>query len=77
VDYEYGPAKTRLAVTLFDVENPEAFKLPEVNGEAIELRPLVTWQSPYLNGRFGSEKVTVTVDSVKQVLDFSSGNNGQ
>jgi hypothetical protein len=37
----------------------------------------VTWQSPYLNGRFGSEKVTVTVGSVKQVLDFSSGNNGQ
>ena len=77
VDYEYGPAKTRLAVTLFDVENAEAFKLPEVNGKPIDLRPPVTWQSPYLNGRFGSEKVTVTVGSIKQVLDFSSGNNGQ
>ena len=77
VYYEYGPAKTRLAVTLFDVENPEAFKLPEVNGKPIDLRPPVTWQSPYLNGRFGSEKVTVTVGSIKQVLDFSSGHNGQ
>ena len=77
VDYEYGPAKTRLAVTLFDVENAEAFKLPEVNGKPIDLRPPVTWQSPYLNGRFGSEKLTVTVGSIKQVLDFSSGNNGQ
>lgn len=77
VDYEYGPAKTRLAVTLFDVENPEAFKLPEVNGKPIDMRPPVTWQSPYLNGRFGSEKVTVTAGSVKQVLDFSTGNNGQ
>jgi hypothetical protein len=48
VDYEYGPAKTWLAVTRFDVENPKSFKLPEVNGKPIELRPPVTWQSPYL-----------------------------
>ena len=77
VDYEYGPAKTRLAVKRYDVENPKPFKLPEVNGKPIELHPPMTWQSPYLNGRFGSEKVTVTVGSVKQVLDFGSGNNGQ
>ena len=68
--YEYGPTKASLMVTLFDVEKPEAFKLPEVNGKPIDLRPPTTWQSPYLNGRFGSEKAMVTVGSIEQVLDF-------
>ena len=77
VDYVYGPADTRLGVTLFNVENPECFELPEVNNMPIELRPTTTWQSPYLNGQFGSEVIMVTVGSIKQVLDFTTGANAQ
>ena len=77
MDYEYGPLKTRLGVTLFNVENSGGFKLPEVNDMPIDLRPAMSWQSPYFNGRFGSEEVTVTVGSIEQVLDFSAGNGSR
>ena len=77
VDYEYGAGKARLGVTLFSVENPEDFQLPEVNGMPIDLRPAATWQSPYLNGKFGSEVITVTVGPIRQVLDFEAGGGGR
>jgi len=37
----------------------------------VDLRPPLTYQSPYLNADFGSDKITVTVGSIKHVLDFS------
>jgi len=71
VAYQFGPARTRLEVTLFDGEHLDRFALPRVNGKPIDLRPPTTYQSPYLNGAFGSDKIMVTVGPVTQVLDFS------
>ena len=71
VEYQFGPAPTRIAATVFDVDHPTRFTLPTVDGEPIDLRPSTTWKSPYLNGDFGSDKVAVTVGPAKQVLDFS------
>jgi hypothetical protein len=48
-----------------------SFTLPRINGAPIELRPAATYQSPHLNGAFGSDRVTVTVGPVRRVLDFS------
>ena len=71
VEYEFGSAPTRIAATLFDGDDLAGFTLPTVNGKSIDLRPSNTWQSPHLNGAFGSDKVSVTVGPVKHVLDFS------
>ena len=71
VEYQFGPAPICLAATAFDVDHPAGFTLPTVDGKSIDLRPSTTWQSPYLNGRFGSDKISVTVGPVKQVLDLS------
>lgn len=71
VEYRFGPKATQLVATLFDVDALAKFSLPTVNGKPVDLRPATTWQSPYLNGEFGSGKVCVTVGPVEQVLDFS------
>ena len=73
VEYRFGPKATRLAATLFDVGDPAGFTLPTVNGKPVNLRPATTWRSPYLNGKFGSDRVSVTVGPVNHVLDFSEG----
>ena len=70
VEYEFGPTHSRLEVTLYDGYVPDRFSLPLINGKPIDLRPSATYQSPYLNGAFGSDEVSVTVGPVKQVLDF-------
>jgi hypothetical protein len=71
VEYRFGPAKNHLEATLYDGDRPEKFSLPRINGQSVDLRPKQTFQSPYLNGEFGSDQVEVTVDPVKRVLDFS------
>jgi hypothetical protein len=42
------------------------------NGKPVDLRPAKTYQSPYLNGGFGSDKVSVSVGPVHRQLDFSN-----
>lgn len=32
----------------------------------------MAYQSPYLSGAFGSDKITVTVGALKRVLDFAA-----
>lgn len=54
----------------YDVDAFREFKLPRVDGEPINLRPEWTYRSPYLNGRFGDDRITVTVGPLKQVYDF-------
>ncbi len=71
VEYQFGPSRTRIEASLYDGDHPDRFALPRVNGKPISLRPPLTYQSPYLNGEFGSDKITVTVGPVKQLLDFS------
>jgi hypothetical protein len=73
VEYEFGSNATRLAAKRFDVDDPASFALPTINGEPIDLHPANTWQSPYLTGKFGGDKISVTVGPLAYVLDFSEG----
>lgn len=77
VEYSFGATRTRIEAWLYDGGHPERFTLPRVDGKAIDLRPPMTYQSPYLKGRFGSDQITVTVGSVKQQLDFSDSQSGR
>jgi hypothetical protein len=70
VDYEFGPAK-HLEVTLYDAKAIDRFSLPLINGKPVDLRPAQTYQSPYLNADFGSDKISLTLDPVHRLLDFS------
>jgi len=48
----------------------ESPTLPLINGKPVDLHPSATYDSPYLNGAFGSDTITVTVGPIKRVLDF-------
>jgi hypothetical protein len=39
-------------------------------GKPVDLRPEMTYQSPYLNGAFGDDRITVTVGPIRQIYDF-------
>ncbi len=71
VDYHFGPSGNHLEVTRYNPEAPDRFTLPLINGKPVDLHPAATYQSPYLNGAFGSDRITVTVGPMKRVLDFS------
>ena len=71
VDYQFGPAANHLEVTLYDAKALDRFTLPLINGKPVDLRPPTTYQSPYLNGDFGSDKISVSVGPIKRILDFS------
>jgi hypothetical protein len=45
--------------------------LPLINGKPVDLHSEKTYQSPYLNGDFGSDKISVSVGPVHRQLDFS------
>ena len=69
VDYRFE--KTHMEFTVFDGDQIQKFSLPRINGKPINLRPGKTFDSPYLQSQFGSEKVTVTIGPIRKVLDFS------
>jgi len=71
VDYQFGPGTNHLEVTLYDAKAFDRFTLPLINGKTVDLRPSKTYQSPYLNGDFGSDKISVTVGPIKRLLDFA------
>ncbi|MCX7007805.1 MAG: hypothetical protein NTY53_11260, partial [Kiritimatiellaeota bacterium] len=71
VDYQFGPTTNHLEVTLYDAKALDRFSLPLINGKPVELRPAQTYQSPYLNGEFGSDKISVDVGPAHRQLDFS------
>ena len=71
VDYEFGSPADHIEVTSYDPKAPEHFTLPRINGKPVDLRPPTTYQSPYLHGAFGSDRITVTVGPIKRILDFS------
>lgn len=70
VDWQCGPG-TPLTVTRYDPKSPDRFSLPRVGGVPIDVRPAATFESPFLNGAFGSDMITVTVGPAQRVLDFS------
>jgi hypothetical protein len=72
VDYRFEEGKQRVEMSLYDVKSPEAFSLPRINGAPINLHPAAVYQSPFLNGVSNSDRITVTVGPVRQLLDFSS-----
>ena len=69
VDYRFE--NTRMEFTQFDGDQIQKFTLPRINGKLINLRPTKTFDSPYLQSDFGSDKVTVSVGPLRKVLDFS------
>ena len=69
VDYRFD--SQRIEMSRYDATAPEAFVLPRINGVPVDLRPAATYQSPYLNGAFGSDRITVTVGPITRVLDFA------
>jgi hypothetical protein len=71
VDYRWGAAGSRLEVTRYIPQAARAFTLPLINGKPVDLRPPATYQSPCLNGAFGSDRIAVTVGPVTRLLDFS------
>jgi hypothetical protein len=71
VDYRFGDGGERIEMTRYDAASAASFTLPRINGTSVDLRPPTTYQSPYLNGNFDSDRVSVTVGPVAQVLDFS------
>ncbi len=71
VDYLWGANGYRLEVTRYVPQSATKFTLPLINGQPVNLHPAKTFQSPYLNADFGSDKITVTVGPMKRVLDFS------
>jgi hypothetical protein len=71
VNYQFSPAAYHLQVTLYDAKALDRYSLPLINGKPVDLRPAKTYQSPYLNGDFGSDKISVSVGAIKRVLDFS------
>jgi len=71
VDYQFGPAGNHLQVTRYDAKALDRFTLPLINDKPVDLRPAATYQSPYLNGDFGSDKIAVTIGPLKRVLDFA------
>jgi hypothetical protein len=70
VDYRFGTQ--RIEMNRYDAAAPEKFMLPSISGKPVDLRPATTYQSPYLNGAFGSDKITVTVGPITRILDLSA-----
>jgi hypothetical protein len=70
VEYRVGSEGTLIELFRYDVNDPAGFTLPRAGGESVNLRPEWTYHSPYLNGRFRSDRITVTVGPVEQVYDF-------
>ena len=69
VNYQF--MNGQLEVTSFDGDQLQNYKLPRINGKPINLRPAKTFDSPYLQNDFGSDKVSIKVGPIQRVLDFS------
>ncbi len=70
VDYRAGPTAPLIECFLYDADAFKQFTLPQVDGRPVNLRPEWTYRSPYLNGRFGDDRITVTVGPLETVYDF-------
>ena len=70
VEYQLGSEGPLLEVFRYDINKPASFTLPRTGGQTVDIRPKSTYSSPYLNGKFGSDRITITVGPIKQVYDF-------
>jgi hypothetical protein len=71
VDYQFGPTADHFEVTHYDAKSLDRFNLPLINGKPLDLRPAKSYQSPYLNADFGSDKISVSVGPLTRILNFS------
>lgn len=72
VDYRSGEGSQHLEMFRYDLAARESFSLPRINGTPLDLNPAAVYQSPFLNGVSNSDRITVTVGPVRQILDFAS-----
>lgn len=70
-DYEFEGGD-RIEMNRYDAKAPANFVLPRINGKPVNLRPEAVYESPFLNAKSGSDKITVTVGPMTRVLDFSN-----
>lgn len=70
VDYRFGARQ--IEMTRYDAAAPETFTLPRIDGHPLDLRPTAAYHGPVLNGQLGDDRITVTVGSLRRVLDFSA-----
>lgn len=70
IAYQSGPRGPRLECFRYNAYEFEDFRLPTVDGRSIDLRPEWTFNSPFLQNRFGEEQIKVSVGPVQQVYDF-------
>ena len=75
VDYRFGAQ--RIEMQRYDAAAPQTFVLPRINGSTIDLHPTDTYHSPFLNGAFGSDRITVSVGAAARVLDFAEEGGNQ
>jgi hypothetical protein len=70
IEYIGGVDKACISFFRYTPAHATGFKLPEVNGTAVNLRPKMTYNSPYIQGVFGQSRIKVSVGPVKRVYDF-------
>ena len=74
VTYQSGRNGAQLECYRYDAHDHKRFKLPTIDGQAIDLRPDWTFRSPCLNNSFGSEQVKVKIGPIQKVYDFGDTN---
>lgn len=72
VAYRAGADSPMLEWFGYVVADHANFKLPRIDGQPINLRPDWTYRSPYLNGKFGEDRVIVTVGPIRKVYDMAA-----
>ena len=72
VDYRFGEGSQHIEMFRYDLAARKSFSLPRINGTPIDLHPAAVYQSPFLNGVSNSDRISVTVGPVRQILDFAS-----
>jgi hypothetical protein len=70
VDYRFGA--NRIEMTRYDAYAPQSFTLPLIHGRTVDLHPDAVYESPFLNGEFGSDRFTVTVGPINRTRDFEA-----
>ncbi len=74
VTYQSGRNGAQLECFRYDAHDHKRFKLPTIDGQAIDLRPNWTFRSPCLNSSFGSEQVKIKIGPIQKVYDFGDTN---
>jgi len=71
VDYRFG--ESHIGVARYDARAPQSFTLPVINGKPIDLNPEAVYGSPFLKGKSGGDRFTVSVGPITRTLDFAAG----